>query len=262
MRPGNTGDRGPARRNDLACRFLAAVTTLAPASRRGWGQAMLAELDHVRSPRDRAWFALGAARALLCAPRKATGHGRAIRHAAIIAVIAWAPLAAVIFLSNVVYPATEDNLAGLLGTYLYLFTVLMAVGATARRASARPGAWIMAGAVAGVITGVLVVATFAVIDNAFLGIVSHQQAKIDGLRSSGMPSMRAYINISLERSAAGISIGLAVLGAALATLGAQAAPQITLGQACPQGRLHLDDRVGRPCSHAAAASILRRRSGR
>jgi hypothetical protein len=30
--------------------------------------------------------------------------------------------------------------------------------------------------------------------NLFLGIVSQQQAKIEGLRNSGMTSMRAYIN--------------------------------------------------------------------
>jgi hypothetical protein len=39
--------------------------------RRDWGQAMLAELDHARSPGERARFALGAARIALFPPRAA-----------------------------------------------------------------------------------------------------------------------------------------------------------------------------------------------
>ena len=54
---------------------------------------------------------------------------------------------------------------------------------------------------AGLILAALGMGTFAVIDNAFLSVVSHQQAKIDGFRASGMTSMRAYINADLEAAA-------------------------------------------------------------
>jgi len=36
------------------------VTAVIPPSRRGWGKSMIAELDYVRSSRDRARLVLGA----------------------------------------------------------------------------------------------------------------------------------------------------------------------------------------------------------
>jgi hypothetical protein len=70
--------------------------------------------------------------------------------------------------------------------------------------------------------------TFAVIDNAFLSVVMHQQAKIDGFRASGMHSTRAYINASLEATAPGVAVILAVAGAFLGSLGAIADRDIGL----------------------------------
>jgi hypothetical protein len=55
--------------DDLARRFLAAATALAPASRRDWGRAMLAELDQVTGRRARWRFTLGAAYVSLLPPR-------------------------------------------------------------------------------------------------------------------------------------------------------------------------------------------------
>jgi hypothetical protein len=55
----------------------------------------------------------------------------------------------------------------------------MLAGALARRACARPGVPAVAGIAAALVI-VFGLATFAVIDNAFLSVVSHQQAKLDG----------------------------------------------------------------------------------
>jgi hypothetical protein len=70
-------------------------------------------------------------------------------------------------------------------------------------------------------------ATFAAIDNAFLSIVSHQPGKIDGFRASGMTSMRAYINSSLEATAPGVAIVLAIAGAIFGAIGAALAEEAT-----------------------------------
>lgn len=64
------GPRGSrATQNDLARHFLAVATALAPASRRDWSRAMLAELDQVAGRRARWRFAAGAAHVALLPPR-------------------------------------------------------------------------------------------------------------------------------------------------------------------------------------------------
>jgi hypothetical protein len=112
-----------------------------------------------------------------------------------------------------------DSNAGVLAGDAYLLAALMAAGALARYA--RPGlaAPVLAGMAAGLVLAVLAM-TFTVIDNAFLPIVMHQQAKIDGFRASGMTSTRAYINGQLEASALGVAILMTVMGAIFAPLGA------------------------------------------
>jgi hypothetical protein len=77
---------------------------------------------------------------------------------------------------------------------------------------ARIGQLIPAGATAGLVLAVLGMGTFAVIDNAFLSIVSRQQAKVAGFRASGMSSMRAYVNADLESTAPGVAILLRCVG--------------------------------------------------
>jgi hypothetical protein len=104
----------------------------------------------------------------------------------------------------------------------------MVAGAVARRACAGRGAPIVAGIGAGLVIAVLGMATFAVIDNAFLSVVSHQQAKIDGFRTSGMASMRDYVNASLEATAPGVALVLAVAGAFLGSLGSIAGEELGL----------------------------------
>jgi hypothetical protein len=138
-----------------------------------------------------------------------------LRRGAITAVIAWIPCGAGIVLTNAVFPARQDN-DGLwvpLG-YLLIPAVLAFAGLT--RASQRSR--VAAGAVAGAIFGLLTIATFAVVDNVFLQIVSQQQAKIEGLRESGMTSMRAFINSGLVPAGIVMTLEFAVLGIILAAV--------------------------------------------
>jgi hypothetical protein len=67
--------------------------------------------------------------------------------------------------------------------------------------------------------GALTIATFAVVDNVWLDIVSQQQAKIDGFAHSGAASMRDYINNGLIGAAVFLTIALGIFGAALSLLG-------------------------------------------
>ena len=60
-------------RRDLAHRMLAAAVTVMRPGRQDWGRAMLAELDHVTAPGERARFALGATRIALFPPRATPG---------------------------------------------------------------------------------------------------------------------------------------------------------------------------------------------
>jgi hypothetical protein len=77
----------------------------------------------------------------------------------------------------------------------------------------------VAGIAAGLVIAVLGLATFAVIDNAFLSVVIHQHDKLAGFRTSGMTSMRDYINACLRATAPGVALVLAVAGALFGSLG-------------------------------------------
>jgi hypothetical protein len=140
---------------------------------------------------------------------------RAIRRGAIIAAIAWVPWATGIVLTNVVFPARQDH-DGLwvpIG-YLFVFAALALAGLSHTSGRRR----VTAGAAAGAIFGLLTIATFALVDNLFLQIVGQQQAKIEGLRDSGMTSMRAYINSSLVPAGVVMTLEFAVLGIVLAAV--------------------------------------------
>ncbi|MGH3399096.1 MAG: hypothetical protein ACRDPO_30875, partial [Streptosporangiaceae bacterium] len=206
----------------VARRQLALLTAVMPPGRRAFGQAMIAELDYASSRRDRARLVLGAVRVALLPPPGLGGYGRAAGRGALVAVIAGIPLVADLYLANVVFPARQDSTLGVLAGVAYLIVTLMAAGAAARRAEGGTGQRIVAGLVAGLIIAVLEMAAFAVIDNAFLPIVMQQTAKIAEFRASGLTSMRAYINQSLEATAPGVAILYAVGGAILGPLGAMA----------------------------------------
>jgi len=205
----------------LARRLLAAVTVVMPPSRRGWGKALLAELDYTGSRRGRARLLLGAVRVALLPSPGLADYGRAAGRAALIAVIAWVPVGAGLYLTNVVFPAQHDNGFGDVAMFLYLIVTLMAAGAAVSRTVTGAGRPVVAGTVAGLVIAALAMATFAVIDNAFLSVIGHQQAMIDGFRLSGAPSMRAYVNGTLEATAPGVALLLGLAGAFLGILGAK-----------------------------------------
>jgi hypothetical protein len=215
----------PAR---IARRLLALATAAMPPSRRDWGRAMSAELACARSRREQARLVLGAVRIALLPSPGDMGYGRTVARVATLAVIAYVPIGLADYASDVVFPSLQDNTAGVLAGGAYLLAALMAAGALARYA--RPGlaAPVLAGMAAGLVFAVLAMATFAVIDNAFLPIVMHQQANIDGFRGSGMTSARAYINGQLKATVLGVTILLAVMGAVLAPLGAILAQEADL----------------------------------
>jgi hypothetical protein len=213
-----------------AARLLAVMTAAMPPGRRDWGRAMMGELEHVRSSRERARLVLGAARVALLPPPGLAGYGLAAGRACLVAAVASIPLSTGLYLSNVVFPRPEDSTLGVLSMDAYVVLTLMAAGAAARRASSRPGAAILAGAAAGLIVAALGMATFAVIDNAFLPVVSHQVAKVDGFRASGLTSMRAYINTSLEATAPVVAVILALGGAFFGALGASADREIAIAR--------------------------------
>ena len=212
-----TAGDAPAR---IARRLLAMATAVMSPSRRDWGRAISAELACARSRSEQARLVLGAVRVALLPPPGVADYGRAAGRSAALAAIAYVPLGLELYLVNVAFPSPQDNTAGVLAGDAYLFLALMTAGALARRASARPGVPVVAGMAAGLVIAVLGMATFAVIDNTFLSIVSHQQGKIDGFRDSGMTSMRAYINADLEATSPGVAIVLTIAGAFFATVGA------------------------------------------
>ncbi len=211
--------------------LLNMLTALMPSSRRAFGQAMIAELDYVLSRRGRARLVLGAVRVALLPPPALAGYGRAAGRAALVAVVGWIPLGIGLYLANVVFPARQDSSLGVLTMDAYLIVMLMTAGAVARRVAGGIGPRIVAGLVAGLVIAVLGMATFAVIDNAFLPIVMQQTAKIDGFRASGLTSMRTYNNRSLDATAPGLALFLAVLGAILGSLGARADRAIVVSRA-------------------------------
>ncbi len=208
--------------------LLALATAAMPPSRRDWGRAMSAELEYASSPGQRARLVLGAVRISLLPPPGDAGYGRTVARAAFLAVIAYVPIGLANYASNVVFASSQDSTAVVLAGNAYLVAALMGAGALARYA--RPGlaAPVLAGMAAGLVFAVLGMATFTVIDNAFLPAVMHQQGNIDGFRGSGMTSARAYINGQLRATVLGVTVLLAVMGAVLAPAGAVLAQEAGL----------------------------------
>lgn len=149
-----------------------------------------------------------------------TADWKATRRGVLIAGVVWIALSVEIFLSNVTFPSKVDNdTVSVSVSYLCVFAVLFLVGLLAQRNGAGPRGQAVAGAVAGMLIGLLTIATFAVIDNVWLDVVSQQQAKIDGYAASGATSMRAFINQGLIGAAIVLTIALGVVGALLARVG-------------------------------------------
>jgi len=145
---------------------------------------------------------------------------KAIKRGALIAGILGLGLAAEILLTNVVFPSkTDDDGILVVISYLCIFAVLFLSGMLAARDGAGRTGQVLAGVTAGVTMGALIIATFAVVDNFWLDVVSQQQTKLDGFAHSGAASMRDYINHSLIGPAVFFTVGLGTFGAVLGGLG-------------------------------------------
>jgi hypothetical protein len=149
-----------------------------------------------------------------------TTDRRAIKRGVLIAGIVWVGLSLEVIRSNVFFPSKADNdTVSVLVSYLCVFAALFLTGVLAARANASRKGQLLAGLIAGAMIGALTIATFAVVDNVWLDIVSQQQAKIDGFAHSGAASMRDYINNGLIGAAVFLTIALGIFGAALSLLG-------------------------------------------
>lgn len=137
------------------------------------------------------------------------------------AFLVWAVVSVEIVRSNV-WPqsAADDDGPYVAAAYAMIFASLVAIGAVAHGAALTVRGPILAGAVAGAVLGVLIIATFLVVDNVFFTTISRQQTKIDGWAASGLPSMRTYVNLNLAYAMGMLAIALAIAGAALAPVGA------------------------------------------
>lgn len=188
----------------IASRLLAMATAAMPPSRREWGRAMSAELACAQSRGEQARLVLGAVRVALLPPPGAALYGRAAGLSAALAAIAYVPLGLGLYLANVVFPHRPDSTAGVLVMDAYLLVTLMAAGALARRASAKPGTPIIAGMAAGLVLAILGMATFAVIRHAFNG--------------------------DLQATAPGVAILLTIVGAVFAPVGAALAREAAIAR--------------------------------
>lgn len=222
MRPAfrSRSRRAPA---PLAQRFVMAATALMPASRRDWGRALTAELACATFPAERARLVLAAARIVLLTPpgffAGLREHARAAGRSAVLALIAYIPIGLVLYLLTAVFPAAQVAIPAVFG-YGYPLAVLLTAGARTRRASARTTTPIAAGLAAGLVLAVLTIATVAVLDNAFLSVISQQPDTVEKFRASGMTSMRAYLNRDVESAIPFVIIPLTIAGAVFAPLGA------------------------------------------
>jgi hypothetical protein len=203
-----------------ARRLVAAATAAMPPSRRDWGRAIAAEIDHADSRAGQVRLVLAAIRLALLPPLVAGENGRAAGRSAVFAAYAFVPLGAGLYVFNVVVRSGQDPLAGVLAMDGYLLLILLTAGALARRASSRISTVVSAGMAAGAVLAVLGMATFAWLDNAFFSVISQQQETIDNFRDSGMTSMHAYLNSGLESATPGVVIFLALIGALVARIGA------------------------------------------
>src|SRR5689334_9649280 len=108
--------------------LVAAATALMPPSRRDWGRAIAAELDHAASAGDRARLVLGAVRVALVPPPGLADYGRAALWAVRVAVIAYLPVGTWIYVANVLLSPGRGSARAAL-PLVYLVAVMLAAGA-------------------------------------------------------------------------------------------------------------------------------------
>lgn len=107
-------------------------------------------------------------------------------------------LSVIIFLSNVVFPSNAPDWAP--GELFVAILIGLYVMWAAYRSDGSLKERLLTGALTSLIGFTLAMATFFIIDNAYLGIVSQQSDKIVGFRAGHYTSMQAYINMNLVKA--------------------------------------------------------------
>jgi hypothetical protein len=144
----------------------------------------------------------------------------AVKRGLIVAAVVSLGLSVEIVLSNVVFPSpSDDDTVAVVASYLSVFGALVLVGVLAARVGANPRGLMLAGLVAGLVIGFVTIATFIVVDNVWLDVVSQQPQKAQGFADSGATSMRSYINHGLIGPGVFFILVFGGLGAMLSPIG-------------------------------------------
>jgi hypothetical protein len=127
-------------------------------------------------------------------------------------------LAVDIVYTNVIRPVHDDQTEVLI-CYASIFALQFVAGLVAARRARSPFGPALTGATAGAVIAIIVIATFVVVDNLFLGTVGRQPQKIRGLAESPFESMRLYVNVTLVVATAILVPFLTACGIAFSALG-------------------------------------------
>jgi hypothetical protein len=139
-----------------------------------------------------------------------------VRLGVLFGLLAALALAVDIVYANVLRPGGDDSS---LICYAAVFALQFTAGVVAGGHTRPPFGPALTGATAGAVIAILVIVTFAVVDNLFLGTVSSQPEKIRGLAQSPFGSMRLYLNVTLVLALAILTPFLTACGFALGALG-------------------------------------------
>jgi hypothetical protein len=144
----------------------------------------------------------------------------AVKRGLVVAAVISLGLSVEILLSNVVFPSpSDDDTAAVVVSYLCVFGALVLVGVLAARVGASPRGLVLAGLAAGLVIGLMTIASFIVVDNVWLNVVSQQPQKAQGFAGSGATSMRSYINHGLIGPGVFFTLVFGTLGAMLSPIG-------------------------------------------
>ncbi|NUR47403.1 MAG: hypothetical protein HOV71_04630 [Hamadaea sp.] len=129
-------------------------------------------------------------------------------------------LAVVFYLGNITFATTKDT-DGLDVVFGWL-AVLGVLGLAGWQAGRRPSgryAPLVAGALAGLLVGASIAATFAVLDTVYVDIIGRQEQKIAALAAAGGGDMRTFLHDEVVRMAYALIPALTVIGAGLGAVG-------------------------------------------
>jgi hypothetical protein len=151
----------------------------------------------------------------------------AVRRGVFAGLATSAVMTVALLLSNLVFrqgPNESDSdpeyLVLLAAGYLLLLVLFLAIGGFAGRWSGSALAGAKGGAAAGLVIALVAFAVSIAIDNAFLHIVSQQHDKRMAFASSGMSSMRLFLNLQNLTGLFVVTPLATVIGAGLGALGA------------------------------------------